>query len=145
MRGNVMLVAVVVCTGCFRYVPIETQPLPQGAEVVATLAVPGEARLHNVTLHDVTVARGRVLFADGDSVVVESLRLETVSGTDYRGEGALVTLQRRQLAHLTRRRVSGVKTGLMLGAGAGVIVLLVTSVGALFGGGDSAVEPPPLP
>ncbi len=145
MRGGVILVASVACTGCFSYVPIETQPLPQGAEVVATLAVPGEARLHNVTLHDVTVARGRVLYADGDSVVVESLRLETVSGADYRGEGALVTLQRRQLATLARRRVSGVKTGLMLGTGAAVIVLLVTSVGALFGGGDSVVEPPPPP
>lgn len=145
MRRAVALLTGALSTGCFSYIPVETEPVPKGAEVMATLAVPGEARLHNITLHDVAVARGRVLFADADSVVLASQRLETIAGTDHRGEGALVTLQRRQLAHLAQRRVSAFKTGLMLGTGAGALVALVVTVGSLVGGGSGGGEPPIQP
>ncbi len=134
----------VVLSACVTYARVEG-PVPlRNAEVVVTPKTPVDVLLGEITVHDVTRMEGRVAYADGDSVVLAARRFVTAVGTDYPSAGSPVTIVQDQIATLRRKRVSGWRTGLALGASGAALAAIVTSVGSLAGSGGGG-RPKPQP
>lgn len=131
--------------GCFNYVPVISPSPARWAEVQAELSTPASFALQDVTVHGIVAARGRVIYADQDSVVLAALRLWSQSGDSYLGEGVGITIPRSQLAAMREKRLSAGKTLLALGSGAALIAGVIVAVGPLAGsgraGGSGGDEP----
>ncbi|PYP69607.1 MAG: hypothetical protein DMD41_16590 [Gemmatimonadetes bacterium] len=142
MRKLLSMCLVVALGGCYTYVPLETVP-KAGAEVKAELAVPADITLREITVHGVLLAEGRVMYADADSLVLAAMQLWSASDS-YDGAHIGVTIPRKQIGTLRAKRLSGVKTGLAIGAGGAAIAAVIAAVGPLAGSGSSPT-PKPLP
>jgi hypothetical protein len=129
--------------GCFSYAALGGATPARGSDVVARLSVPLQVPLQDVTVRQVTVTTGKVAYVDADSLVIVAERFTSDAGIDYPGLGSQVTIQRNHIAELEQRRVSGARTGLLLGVGAAALVAIVTSVGPLFGSGSGGSPGPP--
>src|SRR2546430_3681794 len=70
------LTFVLLCSGCFTYTRLATPTPARGSEVLATVSVPLEVRIGQITVHDVTLAQGRVAYVDPDSLVLTGTRSE---------------------------------------------------------------------
>jgi len=136
---------VILCSGCLTYTRLATPTPARGSEVLATVSVPLEVRIGEITVHDVTFARGRVAYVDSDSLVLTGTRFVSQTGTEYATLASPVTIPRSSVVELKQRRVSGWKTGLALGAGAATIAAIIAGVGPLGGstGGGGPPKPPP--
>src|SRR5439155_19176239 len=105
-----------------------------------------DVNLQEITVHDVVQVDGQVLYADSDSFVVALARFTARPGTEYQALGTSVTIPRNHIADLEQRRVSALKTSLLLTGGAAAILAIVYSVGQLSGSGTgTSPEPPPQP
>ncbi len=137
MRSAVVIAGVLGC-GCFSYAKLDTTVPPErGWLVVATLSAPLDLHLPETTVHQVNVVAGRVVYVDSDSVVIAVSRFATASGNVYPGLGVLATIRPTGVVDLQRKRVSRLRTGLALVAGAAAITGIVLSVGPLVGFGGS--------
>src|SRR2546425_7604482 len=115
---------------------------------LATVSVPLDVRIGEITVHDVTFAQGRVAYVDSDSLVLTGTRFVSQTGTEYATLASPVTIPRSSVVELKQRRVSGWKTGLALGAGAATIAAIIAGVGPLGGstrGRGRAQAPRPKP
>ena len=129
--------------GCFSYVALTGDMPARGSEVVARLSVPLAIQLQDVTVRQVSMATGRVAYADADSIVLVAESFGSDAGSSYPGFGTNVTLLRNHIGSLEERRVSRGRTILVLGGGVAALVAIVHSVGPLLG--SSAGTPPPPP
>jgi len=146
LRISVWLPSLLLLCSCVSYRELGTLTPARGAEVVATLAQPLAIPLEEVTVREVNVASGRVMYADDDSLVLAVQQFNATSGAHYPGLGTQITIERDRIATLRQRRVATARTALLLGLGAGALVAIVTSVGPLFGSGPKGPpEPPPQP
>ena len=136
---------VILCSGCLTYTRLATPTPARGSEVLATVSVPLEVRIGEITVHDVTFAQGRVAYVDPDSLVLTGTRFVSQTGTEYATLASPVTIPQSSVVELRQRRVSGWKTGLALGAGAATIAAIIAGVGPLAGstGGGGPPKPPP--
>jgi hypothetical protein len=142
MRARVLCFATIL-SGCYSYTRVDTVAPPRNAEVVATLSMPVDVRVHEVTVHEVTFVEGRVAYADADSLVLSGRRFLSAGGTEYASLGSPVTILRSSIGELRHKRVSAWKTALALGAGGGAIAAIVASVGPLAGTGSGGGPPKP--
>jgi len=131
-------------TACFGYAPLGPTTPARGAEITARVSAPLEVRLGEITLNDVTLAQGRVTYADADSLVIAGTRFVSAAGTEYGSLGSTVTIPRNQVVDLKQKRVSAWKTALALGAGGAAIAAIIVSVGPLAGSssGGGPGKPP---
>jgi hypothetical protein len=129
--------------GCFSYVALSGALPARGCEVVATMSVPLAIPIQDVTIRQVTLATGKVAYADADSIVLVAERFTSDAGVDYPGLGTSVTIPRRQIAQLEERHVSKARSALMLAGGVAAIAAIVASVGQLRGSSSGAPPPPP--
>ena len=142
-----MRIAVCGCgiflTACLGYAPLGPTTPARGAEIAANVS-PLDVRIGEITVHDVTLAQGRVTYADADSLVIAGTRFVSAAGTEYASLGSTVTIPRSQIGDLKQRRVSAWKTALALGAGGAAIVAIIVSVGPLAGSssGGGPGKPP---
>ncbi len=133
----------VVLGGCFSYVALSGAVPARGRDVVARLSPPLAVPLQDVTVREVTLATGKVAYADADSIVLTAQRFTSDAGTDYPGLGTSVTIPRSQIAQLEERHVSKARTALVLAGGVAALVAIVASVGPLLGSSSGAPPPPP--
>jgi len=133
----------VVLGGSFSYVALSGAVPARGRDVVARLSPPLAVPLQDVTVREVTLATGKVAYADADSIVLTAQRFTSDAGTDYPGLGTSVTIPRSQIAQLEERHVSKARTALVLGGGVAALVAIVASVGPLLGSSSGAPPPPP--
>src|SRR6266550_2817470 len=105
--------------GCFSYVALTGGTPAGGSEVVARLSVPLAIPLQDVTVRQVSMATGRVAYADADSIVLVAESFSSDAGSSYPGFGTNVTILRNHIGSLEERRVSKGRTLLVLGEGAG--------------------------
>ena len=142
-----MRIAVCGCgiflTACLGYAPLGPTTPARGAEIAANVS-PLDVRIGEITVHDVTLAQGRVTYADAESLVIAGTRFVSAAGTEYASLGSTVTIPRNQIGDLKQRRVSAWKTALALGAGGAAIVAIIVSVGPLAGSssGGGPGKPP---
>ena len=143
-----MRIAVCGCgiflTACLGYAPLGPTTPARGAEIAASVSAPLDVRIGEITVHDVTLAQGRVTYADAESLVIAGTRFVSAAGTEYASLGSTVTIPRNQIGDLKQRRVSAWKTALALGAGGAAIVAIIVSVGPLAGSssGGGPGKPP---
>src|SRR5207237_10907028 len=132
----------VVLGGCFSYVALSGAVPARGRDVVARLSPPLAVPLQDVTVREVTLATGKVAYADADSIVLTAQRFTSDAGSDYPGLGTSVTIPRSQIAQLEAPHVSQPRTALVLAGGVAALVAIVASVGALLGSSSGAPPPP---
>jgi len=144
MRSLFVCLALWSASACYYYEPLATtQPLP-GSYVSATLNDPGTDTLSRTIGPDVSSIRGRLLTSDQ-----EALRLSVTGVTLHHGEnvtwkGEVVTVNRMYLAGVQQRRLSRLRTAIIVGA---TMVAMVTSYKVFQGIGiiptGSGGPPPP--
>src|SRR3989449_11235905 len=114
-----MRIAVCGCgiflTACFGYAQLGPTTPARGTEVAASVSAPLEVRIGELTVHDVTLAQGRVTYADADSLVIAGTRFVSAAGTEYGSVGSTVTIPRNQIVDLKQKRGSAGETRPALG------------------------------
>lgn len=128
--------------GCFVHVPVEEGAVPPGTEVRLELDPPGVERLQVETGRRVRSVSGTLVQGSPDSVGVRA----PVMGIDAEytsGAGALeIWFPTSEVRGVSVRRLSPLRTGLLVAGGAALALATVEVVGGgSEGGGDT---PPPL-
>ncbi len=121
--------------GCYTYVPIDrAKPVPAtGREVRVELAEPRDVQTSDLLVRDVGTVEGRLLPADGDSLLLYVTRVWSGSGFQHDGGHRRLALAAEQVRRLEEKRLAGAKTGTLIGLGlaaATAIVILVVEPGS---------------
>lgn len=140
-------VAILLCAvspGCYRYAPVATDAeLPRATPVRAQLDSAQDFPLGRITANNVDRVQGEYIGWRSDSLGVSAFLLTSPVGYKLRLAGETVRIPRDNVAVLERREFDSLRTGLLVAAGAAV---LVATGAALVGGGSGAGDGgPPVP
>ena len=118
--------ALAVSLGCYKYVPATLDTTPAGSKVQALLSVEGQVLLEErVGIYGRTVT-GELVEVTGDSVLlaVPSVRASTGLGSLYQR----VYFSRSQILRIDQRQLDAARTGGLIAAAAGGLVLILSQV-----------------
>ena len=102
--------------GCYYYQPLATPDPVPGTYLAATLTDTGADHLARTIGPDVRAVRGRLLSSDSGGLTFSVSAVSMHHGADVTWKGEAVTLNRRYLAGLDRRRLAKGRTVLIAGA-----------------------------
>jgi len=122
-----------VLGGCATYHETSLEALTVGGEVRARLSDSGSRRLEEVTAgNDSDQVDGTLAGVGADSLVLEVWRSDLVTGGAFRPGRVRVPFQRGEVIEIQERRVSYLRTGVLLGA---VVVAGAVLISESIGGG----------
>lgn len=142
MRGLTALLLFAL-SGCFRYVPVNNQPLRQGESVRVELAVPGDYRLSQVSVNDVILVEGELIQMAPDTLAVSAWWVRARSGFEYPGAGETLRIPRGDIEALGKKRIAPAQTLGLVGAVAGTLTLLIAALDLPGISGDRGPKPGP--
>ena len=121
--------AIVLSTGCFGYVPGTLDSAPVGAHIRAVLSTEGQIILRDRVGIDDQVLQGELLENGADTVLL-AVRSSTITD-EFGGQRPLFQRIDVPTSHILRvdvRRTDPVRTGALVGAGAGAAALIIAQV-----------------
>src|SRR5690242_20236366 len=133
--------------GCYEYVPADTATSTVGKLVELKISDPGRVGLASRFGPGLDVVEGRLVSEQNNELTVSVTSVTSLEGANTKWSGESVNLDRGFVRSVSSRRISPVKTSLLVvAAGA---VLYATAGKALIGGGKDPPEPgdnpnPPL-
>ena len=142
MPGTALCLSVAAASlGCYSYVPATLNTVPLAAGVRALLSTEAQLRLKDSLGLDLRELRGTVVERAEGHVMVQ---VRTGTGSAELGSQALyerITVSPSDVLRVDRRRISMVRTGLIVAAVAGVATVAVLEA---FGGGKpgTPAQPP---
>lgn len=134
LRRQIAFLLSVLMAGCHVHIAAEPQMLERGDRVRVHLARPAEYRLREMSPANIVRVDGEVAQVTDTTLVLSAWWLRSASGLEYAGEGWTVHVRREDVQRLEERRVSGVRTGLLVAGGVAAAALL--GAAALSGGSD---------
>ena len=118
--------AIMLSTGCFSYAPATLDSTPVGGHVRAMLSTEGQIVLRDRVGIDTQFIQGELLENGGDAVLL-AVRSGSISD-EFGGQRPLFQRVDIPIGHILRvdqRRVDPVRTGAVVGAGAGAAILII--------------------
>ena len=118
--------ALAVSLGCYKYVPATLDTTPAGSKVQALLSVEGQVLLEErIGIYGRTVT-GELVEVTGDSVLlaVPSVRASAGVGSLYQR----VYFSRSQILRIDQRQLDAARTGGLIAAAAGRLVLILSQL-----------------
>lgn len=135
----IVILAPILLSGCFNYIPAEIGAIPEGSRVRAQLTPEGSAELERRTGRERTVIDGKLVERRGNSVVFS---VRSVFGSESGTGSALkqhVDVQRQHIGRVERKEIDGTKTTLLI-AGSSVALGAATFLAV---SGDPVSSNPP--
>jgi hypothetical protein len=141
-RRAVGLITLATTGACYTSLPLESFPPAVGNDLVAMLTDTGSAELASVVGPRVTGLSGRYLGLAGDTLLLSVKTVIKRDGNEEFWKGEQVGIPRADVASLSKRRFSSVKSGVIVG---GVVAALVAITGLVYAGtaGSRGGRPPP--
>ncbi len=118
--------AIMLSTGCFGYVPATLDTAPVGAHIRAMLSTEGQIILRDRVGIDGQLLQGELL-ENGRDTVLLAVRSSTITD-EFGGQRPLFQRIDIPTSHILRvdlRRTDPVRTGALVGAGAGAATLII--------------------
>ena len=141
-RRAVGLITLATTGACYTSLPMESFPPAVGNDLVAMLTDTGSAELASVVGPRVTGLSGRYLGLAGDTLLLSVKTVIKRDGNEEFWKGEQVGIPRADVASLSKRRFSSVKSGVIVG---GVVAALVAITGLVYAGTAGSHRPPPPP
>lgn len=141
-RRAVGLITLATTGACYTSLPLESFPPAVGNDLVAMLTDTGSAELASVVGPRVTGLSGRYLGLAGDTLLLSVKTVIKRDGNEEFWKGEQVGIPRADVASLSKRRFSSVKSGVIVG---GLIATLVAITGLVYAGTAGSHRPPPPP
>ena len=139
---KLLVLCLLVLTGCYTYAPARSAPFARGMAVRAQLSAPMDFRLTELTANNVVSVTGEVVRQDPDTLVLSAQWLRAQSGYQFPAAGETVTIPADRLADLERRRISVLRSAAIVAAGALVSGLFVAVLDGGGGGSGTGRRPP---
>ena len=136
----------VVASGCYKSVPLETSTPPVGQTVSFIISDQGRVGLGDRMGPGIARIEGRVLGTEGDQYVVSVFRTAAIGGATSVWSGEEMRLDRNFVSRLEGRELSKSRTLITAGVATSVIVAFIVTKGlnGIFNGDDhQPPEPPP--
>jgi len=144
VRRTLGLSLTAFATGCYTFAPVTPASVPVGGQVRVGLTAAGAAALAPTLGTGITGVEGAVVRQAGDTLVVRPTTLEAAGGVDVVWTGSDVAIPAGWTTGVERRRVSTVRTALLVGGGvaaAAAVIGLARSGGS--DKGSSGTDQPP--
>lgn len=141
-RRAIGLITLATTGACYTSLPLESFPPAVGNDLVAMLTDTGSAELASVVGPRVTGLSGRYLGLAGDTLLLSVKTVIKRDGNEEFWKGEQVGIPRADVASLSKRRFSTVKSGVIVG---GLIATLVAITGLVYAGTAGSHRPPPPP
>ena len=127
--------------GCFQYVPESNVVPTRGSPIRLHLERPSSFELTQFTVNNVIRVDGEMVRREAGDVILSATWLDAISGVGFDGEGSTLRVPETKIAGLELKRVSWLRTGVVVLGGAlvtilGFDVLGTGSEGSGGGGGD---------
>jgi hypothetical protein len=122
-------------------VPVETAAPPLGERVAFTITDQGRAALAERFGPGLLRVEGEVAQVDSDQVSLNVLKVRQIGSNDARWAGELVRIDRSFIGFSEQRKLSHVRTFLLVGAATGAIVVIASQ--DLIGFGNEENPTPP--
>lgn len=132
MTGLALVGVLCLVSGCYRYEPLTTASPAPGTYLSVTLSDAGSAALARSLGPDALVVHGRYLDGDAQSLRISVSSVETKGGVALSWQGEPVVLPADAVASLDTRRLAKGRTALLVGVGAGGLVVTTVAF-SLFG------------
>jgi hypothetical protein len=132
----VPLIAIVLC-GCYVNVPLATVP-PPGERVHVALTDQGSVDLAQYLGRNIGSVDGRLLDGNDSTLVLSVSQVSTRGGEDDFWKGESVTLPRRSIATMEKRKLSFWRSGLIASALVGGLAIIAGSGITGSSGGETA-------
>ncbi len=139
VRSPMLIGALCLVSGCYRYDPLTTSSPAPGTYVAATLSDGASEELTRSLGPGAFVVRGRVLATDERGLLVSVSSVETKRGILLPWQGEAVALPSDGIASLDVRRLAKGRSLLLVGAGVGGLV--ATTIAFSLVGGGTAPNP----
>ena len=141
-RRAIGVITLATTGACYTSLPLESFPPAVGNDLVAMLTDTGSAELASVVGPRVTGLSGRYLGLAGDTLLLSVKTVIKRDGNEEFWKGEQVGIPRADVASLSKRRFSSVKSGVIVG---GVVAALVAITGLVYAGtaGSHGGRPPP--
>lgn len=124
-------------SGCFAYVPVRPDaPPPKGTPVRVRLATPADYRLTRYTANDVVEVEGEVIQAEQDRLLLSAFGMRSAADFEFFAEGETVAIPSDQLVSFERRKISLIRSGLLVVAVAALGSLVKLALDTAGGGGE---------
>jgi hypothetical protein len=141
--SGMLVVAASVSQGCYTYVPLNSESPPVGQTIALQISDRGRVELADRFGPGLARIEGLVTSADSQDVVMNVFQVAHVDGLRNRWSGEMVRVRRGLVGRLEERKLSHVRTYMLVGVTAGAVVGLVASQGLFgwFSGDDPGVPP----
>jgi len=137
------IVAALVLSACYTYVPLATPSPAPGSYLALTLTDSGSEALTRYLGPNVRVVRGRYLATGDRGLLVSVSSLATQRGDELSWAGETVTLPTGAIASIEVRRLAKGSSALLAGASVAGVVATVGAVNLIGGGSSSGSGSPP--
>jgi hypothetical protein len=141
-RRAIGVITLATTGACYTSLPMESFPPAVGNDLVAMLTDTGSAELASVVGPKVTGLSGRYLGLAGDTLLLSVKTVIKRDGNEEFWKGEQVGIPRSDVASLSKRRFSSVKSGVIVG---GIVAAVVAISGLVYAGtaGSHGGRPPP--
>lgn len=141
-RKTIGVIMLMTTGACYTSLPVESFPPPIGNDLVAMLTDTGAAEMASVVGPRVTGLSGRYIGLAGDTLLLSVKTVIKRDGNEEFWRGEQVGVRRSNVATLSRRQFSPVKSSAIVG---GVIAAIVGITSAVISGhaGSGGKRPPP--
>lgn len=134
-------VIVLVTTGCYTAIPLASSPPPLGTDLVITLTDQGGPQLAAVLGPRVTGLSGKYLGESGDSLYLGVSTVALQNGNEQFWNGERVGVPKSLVAMTRERKVSVVKSALVVGA----LIAVLGAITAVVSSGNAGTKSTPPP
>jgi hypothetical protein len=136
-----------VVSGCYKSVPLETSTPPVGQTVSFVISDQGRVGLGDRLGPGIARIEGRMLGTEGDQFLVSVFRTSAISGTTSVWSGEEMRLDRNFVSRLEGRELSKTRTWIAAGVATSVLVAFIMSKGlnGIFGEEDGERPGPDPP
>jgi|SRR2546423_5258737 len=141
-RRTIAVITLATTGACYTSLPVESFPPPVGNDLVAMLTDNGSAEMASVVGPRVTGVSGRYLGLSGDSLLLSVKTVIKRDGNEEFWRGEQVGILRSNVATLSRRQFSPVRSGAIVG---GLVAALIGITSYVISGsaGHTGNRPPP--
>lgn len=136
-----------VISGCYKSVPLETSTPPVGQTVSFIISDQGRVGLGDRMGAGIARIEGRMLGTEGDQYLVSVFRTAAIGGATSVWAGEEMRLDRSFVSRLEGRKLSKTRTWITAGIATSVLAAFIISKGlnGIFGSDDHTPLPPEPP
>jgi hypothetical protein len=147
-RRSTLALSLLLLSGCFRYVPVPLEVVPDGEDVRLLVTRQGAFELSEVTNVETGAAptlRGTVVGREPETLMVRVPVGARQEGIHTVTLGQTIRVPEGEILQVERREFDAVKTGGLVAGVIGGSVFIIVSIMDAFGGDQTNGDPPQPP